>query len=150
MKEVQKEGPSVPLAVPAKIVLGYKEPKAGRFDQINMIITHKEFGDIPYTLCPKDGSEIAKEVVELLAADGVVFKDLEKCPSIEVMSALDERMWRNDELKKADVIINKIEDFEIEGDSKAWRKYRVALRNWPDHDKFPSKRSRPKAPKLAE
>lgn len=47
------------------------------------------------------------------------------------------RCWRNGELSLADVIINKIEDFEIEGDSKAWRQYRVALRNWPATEDFP-------------
>lgn len=56
------------------------------------------------------------------------------------------RYWRNDELLRVDVVINKIEDFEIEGDSKVWRKYRVALRNWPQAEGFPSDESKPVAP----
>lgn len=54
------------------------------------------------------------------------------------------RKWRNDELFRADIVINKIEDFEIEGDSKPWRQYRVALRNWPSTEDFPV--TKPKAP----
>lgn len=48
------------------------------------------------------------------------------------------RVWRNSELIRADIIINKIEDFEIEGDSRVWRKYRVTLRNWPATEDFPA------------
>ncbi len=54
------------------------------------------------------------------------------------------RNWRNSELFRADIIINKIEDFEIEGDSKLWRQYRVALRNWPSTEDFPA--TKPTAP----
>lgn len=54
------------------------------------------------------------------------------------------RIWRNSELSRADIVINKIEDFEIEGDSKLWRQYRVALRNWPATEDFPT--TRPESP----
>ena len=47
------------------------------------------------------------------------------------------REWRNSELLKADIEINKIEDSG--GESMGYRKYRTALREWPQSDGFPDK-----------
>ena len=51
------------------------------------------------------------------------------------------REWRNSELLKADIEINKIEDSG--GESMGYRKYRMALREWPQSVGFP-KKARPK------
>lgn len=55
-----------------------------------------------------------------------------------------ERIWRNGELYSCDIIINKLED---EGSDQTeinkYRKYRVELRNWPEHPQFPFPNYRP-------
>lgn len=59
----------------------------------------------------------------------------------------DAKRWRNDELARADVILNRLQDGEKGlGTQKAWREYRIALRNWPDAKDFPSEDSKPTAP----
>jgi hypothetical protein len=45
------------------------------------------------------------------------------------------RGWRNGELAKADIEINKLDDEG--GDSSDYRAYRIALREWPQSDAFP-------------
>lgn len=129
-----------------QLVKGYSDPVASPDGMITCTIEHVEFGSIPYTYCPKQKDALSLEVGALLKADGIKRSALKKCPTIAEFAAMDGRIWRNAELKRADVIINKIEDFEIEGDSKEWRKYRVALRNWPEVKGFPAEKSRPVAP----
>lgn len=59
-----------------------------------------------------------------------------------------ERNWRNTELLRADIELNKVQD----GDPKSvgavgdWRTYRKALRALPEHPLFPSIEARPTAP----
>lgn len=49
------------------------------------------------------------------------------------------RAWRNAELARADVILNRIQDGEKGlGTQKAWRDYRITLRNWTGTDSFPT------------
>lgn len=56
-----------------------------------------------------------------------------------------ERSWRNTELSRADVMLMKVEDgMKGLGTQKAWRAYRVDLREWPKSDTFPD--VRPTAP----
>lgn len=93
-----------------------------------------------------DDAPVAKAIFAHVRKNKIKRSSLEVSPSIAVRDNALERLWRDEELSRADSTINKIEDFEIEGDSKAWRQYRVALRNWPEHEKFPSKDSRPSAP----
>lgn len=59
----------------------------------------------------------------------------------EVQSAA-ERGWRNSALLEADIQINKREDSN-DPTVAAWRQYRMDLRNWPEHPKFPDKAFRP-------
>lgn len=48
------------------------------------------------------------------------------------------RIYRDSELARADIMLNRVQDGETGlGTQKAWRAYRVALRNWPDTDSFP-------------
>lgn len=60
------------------------------------------------------------------------------------LNAQREREWRNNELAHADIQINKLAD--AAGDTQAWRDYRVALRDWPEHQDFPNQDRRPVAP----
>lgn len=56
-----------------------------------------------------------------------------------------ERDWRNTELARADIQLLKVQDGMTGlGTQKAWREYRVALRDWPSHKNFPA--IRPAAP----
>ena len=45
------------------------------------------------------------------------------------------RGWRDGELAKADIEINKLDDEG--GNSSGYRAYRIALREWPQSDAFP-------------
>ena len=57
-----------------------------------------------------------------------------------------EKVWRNAELARADIELNKVQDGAGKGTVTAWREYRCALRDWPEHDKFPNEVYRPTAP----
>lgn len=138
--------PEYPPLEDVQVVMGYSNAVAFSDGIINCTVHHSEFGDIPFSYIEGDDTPTARQLKKLLDADGVKWGKLKKCPTIRVRTESLARVWRNDELSRADVIINKIEDFEIEGDSKAWRQYRVALRNWPDAKGFPTEKSKPKAP----
>ncbi|WYV99022.1 tail fiber assembly [Pseudomonas phage vB_PpuM-Amme-3] len=127
-----------------KIVKGYSNAVALPDGKISCTIEHAEYGALPFTYCPNDKEQTSIELGLLLEADGVVHSKLDECPSVKMWEARGARTWRNTELARADVIINKIEDFEIEGDSKPWRQYRATLRNWPDTPDFPN--TKPTAP----
>lgn len=54
------------------------------------------------------------------------------------LASAEARELRNSELARADVMLNRVQDGETGlGTQKAWRAYRVALRNWPDTENFP-------------
>ena len=55
-----------------------------------------------------------------------------------------ERHWRDEELFRADIELNKAQDGDGTGTVKSWREYRKTLRAWPSTDNFPS--VRPLAP----
>lgn len=57
-----------------------------------------------------------------------------------------ERVWRNWELARADIEINKAQDGDGTGTVKAWREYRKALRAYPSLEGFPNIELRPVAP----
>ena len=58
----------------------------------------------------------------------------------------EERVWRDIELSKADIEINKAEDVAGVFDATDWRDYRQALRDWPEHVDFPDQTKRPISP----
>ena len=62
-------------------------------------------------------------------------------PATKEQAENEAREWRNSELLKADIEINKIEDSG--GECMGYRKYRMALRDWPQSVGFP-KKARPK------
>jgi len=57
-----------------------------------------------------------------------------------------ERLWRDDELKRVDIEIRKVEDPLEAFNALAWRRYAVLLRDWPIFDDFPDSTKRPVAP----
>lgn len=60
----------------------------------------------------------------------------------------EERVWRNAELIRADIVLNKVQDSDPKavGSVSDWRNYRKSLRAWPEHQDFPKTEFRPKAP----
>lgn len=58
----------------------------------------------------------------------------------------EERAWRNTELFRADIELNKVQDGMGTGTVGTWREYRCALRNWPESEFFPDSTKRPVAP----
>lgn len=59
-----------------------------------------------------------------------------------------ERNWRDNELKRADIELNKVQDSDskAKGTVTQWREYRRLLRDLPEHALFPSIEARPVAP----
>ncbi len=60
--------------------------------------------------------------------------------------AATERSWRDAELRRADIEINKDEDAAGVFDAVPWRTYRAELRDWPADPTFPDPAYRPVAP----
>lgn len=56
-----------------------------------------------------------------------------------------ERQWRNEELAKADIEVNKALDSNLPT-LPNWKAYRQALRDWPDSSDFPDPTKRPTPP----
>lgn len=63
-------------------------------------------------------------------------------------TSVSERGWRNSELLRADIELNKVQDSDPKavGTVGQWREYRKQLRAWPDHTDFPDKLKRPTSP----
>ena len=64
------------------------------------------------------------------------------------MEKLLERGWRNKELVRSDIELNKVQDTDpqAKGTVSQWREYRKALRAWPENKDFPNKGKRPVSP----
>ena len=70
--------------------------------------------------------------------------DTEKLLTVQVTV---EREWRDAELSRADIMLNRVQDgMSGFGTVAQWRAYRIDLRNWPTAAKFPDVSSRPVAP----
>jgi len=54
-----------------------------------------------------------------------------------------ERTWRDAELARSDIELNKVQDGRGSGLVSDWRQYRNELRDWPNHFDFPEAHSRP-------
>ena len=74
-----------------------------------------------------------------------ILAHLNPTPTAEQIASV-ERDWRNVELDRADIELNKVQDGMGTGTVTAWREYRCALRNWPEHESFPDSSFRPIAP----
>lgn len=66
-------------------------------------------------------------------------------PTPEQLASV-ERSWRNGELARADIELNKVQDGMGVGTVASWREYRCLLRDWPQHTSFPDSSFRPVAP----
>ena len=58
------------------------------------------------------------------------------------------RAWRDAELARADIELNKVQDGVGKGTVAEWRTYRINLRNWPATTEFPN--VKPVAPDAKE
>lgn len=54
-----------------------------------------------------------------------------------------ERLWRDAELSKVDIEVNKATDEGGIMAGSSWRTYRILLRDWPEHAEFPNSEFRP-------
>lgn len=94
-----------------------------------------------------DGQALGKEIAEV--GGEIILVERKVSRSTEEFN---ERAWRNLELFKSDMELNKLQD----GDAKAfgtvtlWRAYRKLLRNWPQDRNFPSAEFRPQPPNFKE
>lgn len=66
-------------------------------------------------------------------------------PTLEQLVSI-ERAWRDSELYRADIELNKVQDGMGAGSVASWREYRCLLRDWPEHASFPDSSFRPVAP----
>lgn len=73
------------------------------------------------------------------------FRELTSTEVSTLVYGADERQWRNAELLRADVELNKVQDGGT-GTVTAWREYRNALRDWPESPDFPNVEARPVSP----
>ena len=78
--------------------------------------------------------------------DGVIFTKAPAPILTDDEKAVRERSWRDAELFRADIEINKSEDALGAFDAETWRAYRQALRDWPADPNFPDSDFRPSAP----
>ncbi len=86
------------------------------------------------TYAPKNSPFARMAIEEVSAGDAVIIPfDHEKAERDKGVS--DAREWRNNELARADIEVNKIDDEG--GDSKDFRAYRIGLRDWPQTLGFP-------------
>lgn len=99
------------------------------------------------TSIPCDHANSDRQVYEAWLSAGNEPIPLEN-PTVEELKAI-ERGWRDSELLKADIEVNKAVDSAHPSES-AWRQYRVALRYWPQSPEFPNASTRPVAPQYAD
>lgn len=107
---------------------------------------------------PKDSVEISyeyyKELLEAQDQGNSIEPNEKGLPIVALVkqdsTAVEERVWRNLELQRADIELNKVQDGEGVGSVQSWRDYRKQLRAWPQDKNFPLSSARPKAPDTKE
>lgn len=122
-----------------------RNPRYNSHGTIDCDIKHPEFGWMPYTPDPDSASGKAI-MVELAKVDVATIPKYEGSKEANIIEASIERSWRDGELKRADAIINTMEDSGDSEGPKPWRQYRVALRDWPASEFFPNPDKRPVSP----
>lgn len=92
-------------------------------------------------------STIPEGKVRLWQKDKLVWVDKISIKTKEQVEE-EERVWRNAELFRSDIELNKVQDSDpkASGTVSVWRDYRKSLRAWPESTLFPEKSKRPIAP----
>lgn len=103
-----------------------------------MEVNHTQFVEFSLNIAPI-GKKRKMYSNELVWEDTVI--------SQESLST-EERDWRNGELVRSDIELNKVQDSDPKsvGSVSHWRNYRKSLRAWPEDSNFPNQEFRPKAP----
>ena len=83
-------------------------------------------------------------LVEVEAGEAEIIPFDFEAKAVEDLKA-SERSWRNEELNRADIELNKVQDGMGINSVSAWRSYRNALRDYPAQQDFPNG-ERPVAP----
>jgi len=97
------------------------------------------YNGLPYTLT---GAEVS---AARSGAWGYVAKiSKEDLSRKKANKEFDERIWRDKELARADIELNKLQDVEGVLAGQGWKTYRIQLRDWPTSANFPTKKHRPK------
>jgi len=83
-----------------------------------------------------------------IVPDGKGYPVIEDVVISDENKAVIERAWRDSELVRADIELNKVQDSDRKAVSTvaSWREYRKALRDWPESENFPNSRKRPSSP----
>lgn len=134
-----------------------RNPVATVCGKIDCEIKNPMLGWIPFTASADDPEDFGRDIYARAVSGefGTVAPPGEKAIAASEKEKSDfiiatERKWRDKELARADVQVNKIEDGEpgVTGTLAEWREYRVNLRSWPDSEFFPQYGYRPQAPDL--
>lgn len=109
---------------------------------------------------PKNSVEISMETYQELllgqSSGKIIKSDINGYPYLEdniptqEEMITSERYWRDSELIRSDIELNKVQDSDKKavGSVSQWREYRKALRALPEHPLFPSREARPQSPDL--
>jgi hypothetical protein len=84
---------------------------------------------------PKHNRLYAIALEEVAAGEAEIIP-FDKASAATKEAESEARGWRDGELAKADIEINKLDDED--GNSSDYRAYRIVLREWPDTAQFPN------------
>lgn len=112
-------------------------------------VLHESYGWIPFSAHPEDKEPATLAVYKYIEDNQINIETLPISPNVLANILASERSWRNEELQVADIELLKAEDADPTsvGTPLQWRKYRTALRNWPESPAFPDITARPERPK---
>lgn len=112
-------------------------------------VLHETLGWIPFSAGESDAGVSSSAVRQYLYENHIKVEDLPISSAVAEEVIMFERMWRNEELRLADMELLRVEDFDkgAIGTAVAWRQYRCQLRGWPEDGKFPTTEARPIRPK---
>jgi hypothetical protein len=104
----------------------YIETKEGSFTHEGMSIPKAE------------GNRHYRAMLDEVASGKAKIQSFDKAAGLLEDKKASERSWRNSELARADIELNKVQDGEGNGLVSDWRKYRTELRDYPKTTNFPN------------